>query len=65
MNSDTKVLIGKGISAAALAYVLYIAVTCPCKPELYKCHLTQIYIALSIFLAVVIYFNGFRFTNYT
>ena len=62
---ETNILMGKGVVAAASLYLLYIGVTCPCAPELYSCHLTQLYLAVIIIVAVMIYFNGLRFQSYT
>ena len=56
-------IIGKTILSLILLYMLYIAITCPCK-TLYSCHLTQLYGGLLAVVVVLVYFNGCRFTNY-
>ncbi len=64
MDNENQVIIAKGISAGILIYLFYIMVTCPCRPELYKCHLTNIYLSLLALLLVVVYFNGLRVISY-
>lgn len=63
-DNEAEVIVGKVFSVAALIYLFYIMVTCPCRPQLYKCHLTSIYVSLAILVLVIIYFNGLRFTSY-
>jgi hypothetical protein len=64
LANEDQVVIAKLISVAVLLYLLYIMASCPCRPELYKCHLTNIYVSIAILLAVLLYFNGLRFTSY-
>ena len=54
----------QGLAAVAAAYVLYICATCPCRPNLYSCHLTQLYAALGVILAIIVYYNGFQIISY-
>lgn len=54
----------KIIMFIALQYLAYIAVTCPCRPELYKCHITQMYAAIALVIAIIVRFNGTRLMNY-
>lgn len=58
------ILIAKIIAGTALTYLLYISITCPCRPSLYSCHLTSIHVALIVFWLTVFYFNGLRFFSY-
>jgi hypothetical protein len=51
------------VASLLAAYLLYIAITCPCN-KLYSCHLTQLYLTLLAFVAVLIYFNGLRVRSY-
>lgn len=59
-----EITLGKAIFGGAAAYLLYVGVTCPCKPALYSCHLTQLYIAVAVLLAVIVYFNGCRLKSW-
>jgi hypothetical protein len=59
----TERTLGKLLAGAFAAYLLYIAITCPCK-QLYSCHLSQLYLTLVGFVAVLIYFNGLRVMSY-
>lgn len=63
-GGGAKITIAKGVVAAASLYVLYIGVTCPCKPQLYSCHLSELYVALAVIVAVLFYFNGLRVLSY-
>lgn len=54
---DTEILLGKVAMCSVLAYMLYIGATCPCKP-LYKCHLSEMYVAVGAVVAILVYFNG-------
>jgi hypothetical protein len=54
----------KIIAFIALQYLAFIAATCPCRPELYRCHITQMYIALAVVIAIIVRFNGARVVNY-
>ena len=56
-----QILLGKVTLSIVLLYMLYIAVTCPCKPYL-DCHITQMYVAWLVVALIFIYFNGFRLT---
>lgn len=56
--------VAKALSALTLAYLMYTMVLCPCEPELYKCHLTQIYGAIAVLVAIIVYFNGCRMRSY-
>ena len=60
MNERTA---GKVVFSGIAAYLVYIGITCPCG-ILFSCHLTQLYLAIVGLIAVLIYFNGLRFTNY-
>ena len=62
MASD--IVVGKVVASAAAAYLLYVGITCPCEPNLYSCHVTNLYVALLLYVAVIVYFNGARVTNY-
>jgi len=62
--TSTPIMIGKSLVAASSLYLLYIGVTCPCAPELYSCHLMEVYIAVAVIIAVFIYFNGLRVMSY-
>ena len=70
MSSSDKEVDERSITAykiimfLALQYLAYIAVTCPCRPELYKCHITQMYAALALVIAIIVRFNGTHLTNY-
>jgi hypothetical protein len=55
--------IGRIVASLLAAYLLYIAITCPCK-QIYSCHLSQLYLTLLGFVAVLIYFNGLRVVSY-
>ena len=63
-HENLGILASKTIAASALVYLLYIAVTCPCKPALYSCHLSSVYMALAVVVAVIIYYNGLRFKTW-
>ena len=56
--------VGIVVVAVALVYALYIGVTCPCKPELYSCHLSEMYLALAVVVAVMVFFNGSNLRSY-
>lgn len=59
-----RIAVGKAVAVGALLYLLYVTVKCPCTPQLFKCHLSNIYGAIAIYLAIVWYFNGFRMKSY-
>ncbi len=61
---EVATLSGKSVVAVALVYALYIGVTCPCKPELYSCHLSEMYLALAVVVAVMVFFNGSHLRSY-
>jgi len=50
--------------AGVLSSMLYVAVTCPCKPELYSCHLSEMYAGVAVLVLVLVYFNGLRVDSY-
>lgn len=60
--------IERGISKAVMMclglYMAYIGLTCPCSPYLYSCHLMELYIAVIVFVGILVYWNGFRFFSY-
>lgn len=56
-----QILAGKLVMSTILLYMLYIAITCPCKP-LYDCHIRELYISVGLVVAVLVYFNGLRLT---
>jgi hypothetical protein len=62
--AGTRILVAKSVVAVALVYALYIGVTCPCKPELYSCHLSEMYLALAVVVAVMVFFNGSHLRSY-
>ena len=59
-SEATGIFAAKSVAASALLYLLYIVITCPCKPALYSCHLTSVYTAIAVLVAVVAYYNGTR-----
>ncbi len=59
-SAECDILIAKTIASGALMFLLYIAVTCPCRPALYSCHLSSVYAALFTVLLVIVYYNGAR-----
>lgn len=63
-SAGAEIFVAKSIVAAALAYSLYVGITCPCKPELYSCHLSEMYAALAVVVVVMVYFNGLRLRSY-
>lgn len=60
MNERT---VGKLVFSGLAAYLVYIGITCPCD-ILFSCHLTQLYLVIVALIAVMIYFNGLKFTSY-
>jgi len=64
-SHEKKVTIFKHINFILFTYLAYISVTCPCRPALYSCHLTQVYSALIVAIAIIIYFNKANFLSYT
>lgn len=64
VSYKAEIVTGRIIASAAAAYILFIAISCPCEPNLYSCHLGYLYLALLIFVVVLIYFNGPRVANY-
>jgi hypothetical protein len=62
--ADARILLAKTIVAVALGYALYVGITCPCKPELYSCHLSEMYLALAVVVVVIVYFNGTHVRSY-
>lgn len=63
-SDERAITVYKIIAFIALQYLAFIAVTCPCRPELYRCHITQMYVALAVVIAIVVRFNGMRVCNY-
>lgn len=61
---DATILYGKVALSSILLYMLYVAVTCPCKPALYSCHLTEMYVATAGIVGVLVYFNGTKVMSY-
>ena len=61
---EQNVQISKVITSVTLAYLAYIAAICPCRPEVYKCHLTHFYVGIFIVVANLFFFNGPRITSY-
>ena len=55
--TTNKIALSKFITAIACLYLLYIAVTCPCDP-LYKCHLSEMYMAVAVVVANLVFWNG-------
>jgi hypothetical protein len=58
----------KAVVAACAIYLLYIGVTCPCGNNndkgLYRCHLTEMYAAVTIIVGIFLYQNGARVMSY-
>jgi len=63
-DPEKDVLVSKTITSLVLMYLAYIAMFCPCRPELYKCHLTHFYLGLSVVVANLVFYNGFRILSY-
>lgn len=62
--TKNSIALSKFITALASLYLLYIAITCPCDP-LYKCHLGEMYLALGIVVANLVFWNGLHLrSNY-
>jgi hypothetical protein len=63
-SHEQRVQAAKVINTSLLVYVAWIMWYCPCRPEVFKCHLTQIYGALAIVVLVIVSFNGYRIRSY-
>ena len=63
-SNECSILVAKTILGLTLLSMLYVAVTCPCKPQLYSCHLGEMYIGVGVIISVLFYFNGFRVKSY-
>lgn len=50
----------KTLSVVALLYLLYVSITCPCRPAVGSCHLTSQYVALAVVVGVLVFYNGSR-----
>lgn len=61
---EWEISMAKLIMVLASSYVLYIGATCPCRPNIYSCHLRELYIALACIVTVLVYFNGARVHSY-
>lgn len=60
LMSETEINLSKVLFGGAAAYLLYVGLTCPCRPALYSCHLTQLYLAIAVLAIVLVYYNGCR-----
>jgi hypothetical protein len=63
-NPEHRVVASKLIVDVMLLYLLYIMHNCPCRPEVWKCHLTNIYGALAVIVLVIISYNGTHILSY-
>lgn len=53
---------GKIVLSLPIVAIFYLVLLCPCKGVL-KCHVTQTYALVALFVALVIAENGFTMTN--
>lgn len=65
VNKDCGRLVSRLVVVGAAGTLAYIGATCPCKPNLYSCHLSHMYVSLLVVLAVLIWHNGSRVQSYT
>lgn len=59
--------LSKIVVVFAAVYIAYIGLTCPCGDEskgLYRCHLSEMYIALAIIITVLVMQNGMRLQSW-
>ncbi len=64
MVAEPKIIVGKSIVVISAAVIACIGATCPCRPELYKCHLTSMMVSIGSIVAVLVYFNGMRIRSH-
>jgi hypothetical protein len=63
-DPEQRVLASKAVILIALGYMAILVGKCPCRPELFKCHLTQLFLSMAFIVAVIMSYNGLRVMNY-
>lgn len=64
VTNNRQICVAKTFSVLLTGYLMYIMAFCPCKPQVYKCHLTQIYSAIAALVLIIMFFNGTHIRSY-